>query len=234
MFLYINGDSHSAGAEAANTYCFANDDFKYRHLGRKAHPDNLLVSYGSILAKKLNAKLICDAESSSSNARIIRTTRDFLKYTTPDIIVIGWATWEREEWNHNGIYYQVTAGGTDIVPDDLKKLYKDWVIRITNQYALNEIRQHEIIWNFHLELEEKCIPHFFFNTYNTFAHVRLNNLQQYDWGPNYLDPYSEAFTYYNWLKDRGCQTVNSQSYHFGIDAHEKWAEFLLPHLTRLL
>ncbi len=26
MILYVNGDSHSAGAEAVNDYCFAQDD----------------------------------------------------------------------------------------------------------------------------------------------------------------------------------------------------------------
>ncbi len=124
MLLYVNGDSHSAGAEAVNPFCFACDDSKYRNLGRKPHPDNLAVSYGNIISNSIRSTLICDAESASSNTRIIRTTRDFLLHNRPDLIIVGWATWEREEWYHNGTHYQVTAGGTDLVPNELLDQYK--------------------------------------------------------------------------------------------------------------
>ncbi len=94
--------------------------------------------------------------------------------------------------------------------------------------------QHESIWNFHLELEQQQIPHLFFNTFSYFGHVVLNNLPRYNWGTSYLEPYNESYTYYHWLKNQGVNTVNSKSYHFRADAHKKWAEFLLPHLTKLL
>lgn len=234
MILYVNGDSHSAGAEAVNLHCFAEDDSRYIKLGRQAHPDNLEVSYGTLLAQKINAQLICAAESASSNTRIIRTTRDFLTQNTPDIVVIGWATWEREEWLHNNVYWQITGGGTDTVPQELQEKYKTWIIKTANSYASNELAQHESIWNFHVELEQQNIPHLFFNTYSYFGHVVLNDLPKYDWGPNYLEPYNENFTYYYWLKNQGIKTVKPESYHFGPDAHKKWAEFLLPRLTALL
>ena len=60
MILYVNGDSHSAGAEAVNPYCFAIDDPLYWGLGRRPHPDNERVSYGCQLANKLGAVLHCD------------------------------------------------------------------------------------------------------------------------------------------------------------------------------
>jgi hypothetical protein len=62
LILYVNGDSHTAGAEAVNKHCFAEDDPQYKHLGRVPHPDNLLRSYGNVLAKNLSAELYCDAE----------------------------------------------------------------------------------------------------------------------------------------------------------------------------
>ena len=94
MLVYINGDSHSAGAEAVNPHCFAEDDYLYRGLGRRPHPDNLQVSYGCHLANMLGAVLHCDAESASSNSRIIRTTGQYLKNNPkPDLVVIGWSTW---------------------------------------------------------------------------------------------------------------------------------------------
>jgi len=234
MILYVNGDSHSAGAEAVNSFCFACDDYKHSNLGRVPHPDNLAVSYGNLIANSIQSTLICDAESASSNTRIIRTTRDFLLHNCPDLIIIGWATWEREEWYHNGTYYQVTAGGTDLVPEELLNQYKNWVVDTSNNCAKNQLAQHESIWNFHLELEQQQIPHLFFNTFSYFGHVILNNLPQYNWGPSYLEPYNESYTYYHWLKNQGVETVNPKSYHFRADAHRKWAEFLLPYLTKLL
>ena len=235
MILYVNGDSHSAGAEAVNDYCFAEDDPLYYALGRSPHPDNERVSYGCNIANELYAVLHCDAESASSNDRIIRTTKKYLHDEGhPDAIIIGWATWEREEWLHNDQYYQVTAGGTDMVPDELMDQYKAWVIAAADRYVENEIQQHETIWQFHNMLKDLAIPHLFFNTYSCFAHIRQNGLAQYDWGNNYVDPYAEESTYYTWLKKNGCQTVNPNSHHFGVDAHRKWADFLLPHLTKIL
>lgn len=234
MILYVNGDSHSAGAEAINEHCFANDDPQYYDLGRCPHPDNLLVSYGAIVAHSLNANLICDAESASSNIRIIRTTREFLSRNQPQLVIIGWATWEREEWYHNGTYYQVSAGGTDTVPKELESKYKNWVIQTNDRYSHNELYQHDLIYNFHLELKNQNIPHFFFNTFSYYGHIASNNLQQYNWGNSYLNPYDENYTYFYWLKNNNFKTVNPKSYHFGPEAHKKWAEFLLPYLTRLL
>ena len=101
--LYVNGDSHSAGAEIAGPWCFAEDDSRHGKLGRVPHPDNLKLSYGQLLADKMNCRLICDAESASSNHRIIRTTLKQLiglqsmPVVRPDFIVIGWSTWERKE-----------------------------------------------------------------------------------------------------------------------------------------
>ena len=75
MILYVNGDSHSAGAEAVNHHCFAQDDTLFQPGGRRPHPDNLKVSYGQLLANQLGWDFHCQAESASSNDRIIRTTR---------------------------------------------------------------------------------------------------------------------------------------------------------------
>ena len=78
MILYVNGDSHSAAAEAVNIHAFAEDDPKYFYLGRAPHPDNLSVSWGKLLSLTLRAGLHCAAESASSNARILRTTCEWL------------------------------------------------------------------------------------------------------------------------------------------------------------
>ena len=132
MLLYVNGDSHSAGAEAVNAHAFAEDDPQYEHLGRKPHPDNLAVSWGKLLADKLCWDFYCDAESASSNARIIRTTKEYLQSYRhkPDLVVIQWSTWEREEWFLYFNWYQVNASGIDHVHPELEEKYKNYIANI--------------------------------------------------------------------------------------------------------
>ena len=226
MIVYVNGDSHSAGAEAVNDYCFAQDDRAYYALGRAPHPDNERVSYGCNIANELYAILHCDAESASSNSRIMRTTRQYIRNEgTPDIIIIGWATWEREEWLHDEVWWQVNAGGVgNDWPDTIKIQYQQYILDL--DWAVAEQQAHENIYQFHQELTDLKIPHLFFNTFNHF------NQAPKDWGNNYISPYDPNLTYYKWLTNQGFKS--KPSYHFGADAHKKWAEFLLPHLTQLL
>ena len=222
MILYVNGDSHSAGAEAVNTYCFAEDDPNLRLSGRKPHPNNLAVSYGQLLADNLNYDLVCQAESASSNDRILRITREYLKFNTPDLIIIGWSTWEREEWFHGDQYWQINAGGVgQDWPKPIQDKYHDWVAGLNFKHTQEQA--HEKIWAFHQEL--KGIPHLFFNTFSPFSYPNRK-----DWGNNYIAPYDVDNVYYRWLLSQGFQTVNPKSYHFGADAHQAWA----THLTKIL
>lgn len=227
MILYVNGDSHSAGAEAVNHHCFAKDDPLYKGLGRRPHPDNERASYGCSLANELRAILHCDAESASSNARIIRTTRDYITNEgKPDFVLIGWSTWERQEWFYNNEWWQVNGGGIGHDwPEEIKFRYKNYVLSIDRDWC--ETQAHQSISNFHHELQEQNIKHLFFNTYSDF-----HNQPMIDWNDCYLEPYDPDMTYWQWLTNNGFKS--NQYYHFKADAHEKWAEFLLPYLTRLL
>jgi len=226
VILYVNGDSHSAGAEAVNDFCFANDDPLYYALGRIPHPDNERVSYGCNIANELYAVLHCDAESASSNSRILRTTRDYITNEGhPDFVIIGWSTWEREEWLYDDIYWQVNAGGIGHDwPDVIKERYRDYINNLKPVAA--EQQAHSDIYQLHTELMDLKIPHVFFNTYNHFQQ------QQKDWHDSYVEPYNPNMTYYNWLITSGCKPKSG--YHFGADAHKKWADFLLPQLTKFL
>ena len=221
MIVYVNGDSHSAGAEAVNSYAFANDDSLYLGLGRQPHPDNLRASYGCELANLMGAVLDCDAESASSNDRIMRTTREYLVANTPQLIVIGWSSWEREEWLHNGQYWQVNGGGIGHDwPAEIKQRHRDWVLTV--DYHEKTKQAHEKIWQFHQELENLNIRHLFFNCFSEFRRVD----QQRDWGDSYLGPYNNSLSYSVWLNHKGFQTVKPGSYHYGADAHQAWAKLL--------
>ena len=230
MILYVNGDSHSAGVEIAGPWCFAKDDSKYRRLGRVPHPANLKLSYGQLLADKMNCQLICDAESASSNNRIIRTT---LKQLTggpgmpavrPDFIVIGWSTWERQEFHDpkTGIAWQVNAGGIGVDwPDWLKEQYPKFIEGLDWRKEMN--LAHNKIYQFHTELQHRGIKHLFFNT---FSYFDLRVVTSLDWHNCYLDPYNKYSTYYNWCLSQGFEPVTKNGYHFGADAHRAWADYL--------
>ncbi len=236
MILYVNGDSHSVGAEAVNSYCFAMEDIRYRHLGRVPHPDNLKVSYGQLVADSLGYELVCDAESGASNNRIIRTTYSYLENNTPDLIIIGWATWEREEFLIGDEYYQFSAGiDPSSFPEEVLKLYKNWIINRNRPHIYCKYWQDRI-WQLHQYLVSKQIPHLFFNTFSslmTFKEGAIpcgSEVTRLNWGDSYLDPYDRNGTFFYWLENRGIKPVNLTSYHYGADAHEIWAN----HLTTIL
>ena len=229
MKLYFNGDSHTAGAELVADYCFASDDPGLKHMGELAHPGCLNKSFGYKLAKILNAGYNCEAISASSNHRILRTTRDFLdqRHASQNFIIIGWSTWEREEWQYEDQTFQVTASGTDQLPESLQDDYKKWVIDQTIEVLIEKEQQwHTALYKLHTFLQEKKIKHLFFNSYSHFGNIE----EQVDWDNCYLDPYTQAGTYWHWCEAQGFKTVNN-GYHYGEDAHNAWAKYLLPRLT---
>lgn len=227
MILLINGDSHSAAAECVNTHGWAMDDSKYFMQGRRPHPDNLVKSFGYLLSKPLGLGLVMMAESGSSNDRILRTTRDYIKNhdTSNLLIVIGWSTWERQEWKIKKEYYQVNASGIDHVPDSHKQRYKEFVAGVNWEHCTRQA--HEDIWVFHQELVEHNIKHVFFNCNSHFSDIRENRK---DWGANYIAPYDYTQTYDYWLQQNGYQYVRKDSMHYGPDAHQAWKKRLLKYI----
>lgn len=222
MNLYINGDSHTAAAEAVVPHAFAEDDFELYDLGRQPHPANFAVSWARQLSTLMGARLHCDAESASSNARILRTTRAWLEKNIPDLLIIQWSTWEREEWLHEGVYYQVNASGQDQVPSELQERYRQYVI--DTDWPTKTLQAHDQIWALHLELDQKRIPHVFFNGNNNFS--RVTNRQ--NWRANYIAPYDPSQTFDSLLRQNGHEPRHN-SWHFGKDAHSFFAQFMLQY-----
>jgi hypothetical protein len=81
MIMYVNGDSHTAGLGIEKEETFAH------HIARH---------YG--------AEYINEAKSGGSNNRILRLTNTYLDNHKPDFVLIGWSSWEREEWLYEGRY----------------------------------------------------------------------------------------------------------------------------------
>jgi hypothetical protein len=229
MILYVNGDSHAAAAECVNTHAWACDDGLYWNLGQGPHPDNLRASFGCELANFLGAVLICDAQAGCSNQRIIRTTRAWIDQNQSTLadtfMVIQWSTWEREEWLHDGVYYQVGASGTDSVPPELQELYRHFILSL--DWTEKTRQAHDQIWKFHQELNEHGIRHVMFNGNTDFSQIQ----NPMDWSSSYIKPYDTEFTYDRVLKNNGFSTVNPHSWHFGPKAHCFWAEYLLQYVN---
>ena len=226
MILYVNGDSHAAAAECVNSHAWAEDDGMYYGLGRQPHPDNERASFGCELANWLNAILYLDAQAGGSNARIIRTTREWLQHqdNVKDIfVVLQWSTWERQEWLHDGVWWQVNASGTDQVPHEFEERYKQFIVDVDWNTARNQA--HEEIWNFHNELKSNNVRHLMFN-----GNSHFEGLAQKDWSNCYIGPYDSTKTYTNVLKNAGFNTVNPNSWHFGPTAHCFWGEYLLQYI----
>jgi len=227
MILYVNGDSHAAAAEAVNPHAFAEDDPELYHIGRAPHPQNLAVSWGKLLSQSIRATFHCDAESASSNTRIIRTTRQWLnncKITNDVLLIIQWSTWEREEWLHNDVYYQINGSGIDSVPKELEQKYKEFVVNIDWNSKIKQA--HNDIWSFHRELEDQSIKHIFFNGNNDFS--RITN--RFDWGNSYIGPYDPTLTYNAIICSKGIKTVAPNSWHFGKDGHSYFHRFMLQYI----
>ena len=230
MRIYVNGDSHAAAAEAVNQHAFAEDDSRYFYLGRAPHPANKRVSWAQRLSEVIKATLYLDAESASSNQRIMRTTREWIdrqrSWLPETVIIIQWSTWEREEWWIDGTTYQVTASGIDDVPVNYQDRYRQWIADMDWQRVTE--RAHAEIWQFHQELEDLGARHIFFNGNNHFGKIPEN--QQRSWGTSYIGPYDAQSTYDQWLKSHGHHTVSPKSWHFGEDAHAAWSRFMLQYI----
>ena len=194
MLLYANGDSHTASS-----------------------------SYVDVIGENFGTKVINDAIGGSSNTSIIRRTKKFLRDTTPDLIIIGWSTWEREEWEHEGQFYNVNSSGHDILPMTLQLKYKNWVLKQTQKTLNKKSRYwHTKIFKFHQEIEH--IPHVFFNCMYDFFGTRY----QYPWKNCYIGPYENDLSFYHWLTASGCKTDNW--YHFKQDGHRLWADYLQKYI----
>lgn len=212
MLLYVNGDSHSCGHDAGGI------DF----------------SYGKYLSDLLSADFVCDAEARRSNYTILNRTKDYLKNTKPDLVVIGWSGWEREVWNIDGKKIDIT-GNMDLflLPDEYQLKYKSWVIDNATQEIQfsKELYWHNEIWKLHEELNYRNIKHVFFNAFMDFRLINGYRFPKKDWRHNYINPYVGKFTYYNWCIHRGF--VPSKGMHLNTDAHEAWANFLFKIVKEL-
>ena len=227
MILYVNGDSHSAGAEINNTYAFADHDPMIQN-NQGPHPDNIVDSFGFLLSKKLGYSFIVDAQSGASNDRILRTTNEFLsKNNNKDVfLLIQWSTFDRKEFIIDGENY---CFGPGLSLNNNKKVvneFKKYIVSLTDKELIKQTNSwHQKIYHFHLELNSNNINHLFFNSYQFFN----NQKEKYNWNNQFIHPYDQHENYYYWLHSQGY--VANEWYHYKKDGHAAWADRLYNWLT---
>jgi hypothetical protein len=235
MILYVNGDSHSLGHGTGSIHGLTTNDPNYEHIDEAPHPDNLVHSYGALLAKKLNLDLVCQARSGGSLDRAIRTTKQFVYQTQAKLfVVLGVPSTEREEWYHDNQWYQINSSGYEVLPAALHQKYKKWVAAWEQSYNYyqRQITVHESLVNFHQWLDHHNVPHLFFNTMQGIQPD--NRFEIYKWGASFIHPYSDQpgneWSYYQWLDQQGFKA--DHWWHYGKDAHIAFADFLYQHITQ--
>ena len=207
MILYVNGDSNSDGSECKD----------------------LTNSWPHILANHLGRTLINEAKGGTSNPRIMRVSSQTLAQADrKTFVVIGWTSWEREEWLHQSQYYDVNSGGHDILPTELQERYKQWVTEQgPDQQSIKSRNMHEQIHRLHRSLKDRHIPHLFFNALMPFQHNLLDPNHK-DWNKNYLGPYDNDSSYYWYLKNHGQKST--ANHHYTDKAQAVWADVLYNYI----
>lgn len=207
MILYVNGDSNSDGSECTD----------------------LTQSWPHLLSARLGFTLINEAKGGTSNPRIMRVASQALSTADPKtFVVIGWTSWEREEWLHQGQYYDVNSGGHDNLPFELQERYKQWVTeQDPEQQSIKSKNMHEQLHRLHRSLKDRHIPHLFFNALMPFQHNLLDPVHK-EWGKNYLGPYDNDLSYYWYLKNHGWNHTNN--HHYTDDAQRAWADVLYNYI----
>ena len=208
MLLYANGDSHSLGA------------MKDGASGK---------SFVELVANHFNLDLVNESEGASSATRIIRTTQNYLSKNKPRLVLVGWGTWEREEWLHNNQYYNVMVGWYKHLPEQLLSKYNSWAEQQDYDTLVKKsCLVHEQIHRLHRLLEACSIPHLFFNCMYDFQGIRTED--QYDWNNQYVDPYNSARSYVWYMKNANYE--HDKWYHFPQQAHHEWANVLINHIEQ--
>lgn len=204
MILYANGDSHTQGFGLEDTN----------------------QSFASLVAKHFELPIVNHALAGGSNQRTIRISQDWIRTSQQRyFVLIGWTSWEREEWPWRGDFFQVNSSADTQGDPELEQRYRAWVTGLDEATVPRLGKEwHENIWQFHNKLKQREIPHLFFNCfYDFFADQSLHR----DWDHCFVEPYDNTGSYWHYLRDHGFKTYGQDQYHYAADAHQAWANVLI-------
>ncbi len=229
MILYVNGAEHTSAVRARHHFEFASDDKNFIYMGDQPHPDNLELGFGRRLNKVLKTSIMNDARPYCSNARIMRTTRQYLEShhlsKEKNFLLIHWAPFDRDEFFIDDHWYQVSMRKDLNIPVSLEKKFKRW----KSDYEPEAVQKfwHKEIWKFHKELEEQNIDHLFAMESEPMNMVK----RKHKWGDNFLNPYDFETTMVGVTK----QQINPDGHGFFQEkGHLKYMNYLVPHVIKLI
>jgi hypothetical protein len=222
--LWTNGDSHTAGSH---------------------FPTNITNTFARQVAENFNLEYTNIAEPAGSNQRIIRTTIEALPNLDPKdtILLLGWSSWERTEWYYDNQWYKICGDPGYDIPEFIHQRWQEnneyFQRHFVDQNAEQEIwrcakEQEHAIWTFHQLLHNLGYKFLFFLAceYPFFQQQehggKINS--KLPWLPNVWahDPYQETgFSHHS--KNQGF--VKDQLWHYGQDAHDAWAQVLIPQVN---
>lgn len=208
-YIYVNGDSHSAGVSLPSDS----------------------MSFANLIAKHFDLQLVNQSLPGGSNQRAIRITQDWIRTSQAKyFVLVGWTSWEREEWPYRGDFFQANSSADTFGDADLDQRYKTWV----NGLDANDIPTlgqawHENIWQFHKKLQDRQIPHLFFNCFYDFF---VDKSGHHDWDNCFFHPYDSDWSYWHYATSQGCKPFREDDLHLGADAHKIWANLLIAHIEK--
>ncbi len=231
--LYLNGCSHTAGAEITTAGCYVESDKK--------------LSFSGQLASRWKLLSINDAVYGQGNYAIVsqtiyRVCELLKKYDPSEILVlIGWSGFDRVDFVFNNNKYKFCAS----VPDDdwpeiVKEARELWVISTDTNVNMNRFSlYYYTLVNF---LESHNIDYYLFNAVN---HVSLptKNILHPDQQPTieifdnikhnkrYMFPFDENHVFHTYLANAGFDGfINGRCNHYVESAHIYWANFITSYM----
>ena len=182
------------------------------------------LGFSEQVARHFKLPLHKIATNGASNDFLLRCIDDYLKNNTPTLLIVTWQAWEREEWLHNGNYYQINNTGPNNLPIELHNRYKQFIAdRPADPKYLGQTWCNRI-WQLHKNLNQQGIRHVFYNEMYPFV-----TTQPVEWNNNFIGPYTNDLSYYWYLQKQGFKA--DDWYHHGVDGHTAWANLLINYIN---
>ena len=212
MHILFNGDSNMSGEELNNRdQCMA----------------GVITSHFGATATNI-------AVSGASNDLIYNSTLDYIRNNpAPDLVVIGWTEHGREQWYFDGEFHEINQ--LDVgqrIPEQFRRRYQFWKNHIQKEGEWHRVMGyywHNKIYNLHLMLQEKHIPHLFFNAFNAFQVADLG--EQLNWDSAFFHPYHQNLCYINYCVEHEFKEITPGWQHYDHVAHEAWGNTMIDYMN---
>jgi hypothetical protein len=176
-----------------------------------------------VFSRQMNQSFSCWAKNGASNYWIENHLDYFLadeRWEPDTMLFIGWTSFEREEWPW--LYNNISVcGGPDFgMPEPMKPRFNEWKTTLTGEYYRRMTQfWHDRIYDIHLKLRERRVPHLFWTTYNNFN--TIDNHQ--DWHGNFYKPYDQYGCMAKFFESNNLQANDGDPFHYGAESQAAWA-----------